>query len=157
MWYIIIGIILVLLLSSNNKSSKKEGQIKDVGMYFMEVHEGYRKNNNVQSVYNESIEDFYFVLGCASQGRLDDIKEIYKNAKQENQLLFNLITDFKPQIDKMTKVSKRVSDAKIGYDMKDGESIGEYESRKLKRSKVFMTEFNYFKNLDLISYLNQKK
>jgi len=49
----------------------------------------------------------------------------------------------------MSKVSKRIEQAPIGSDMKKGESIGEYESRKLMKSKAFMNEFYFFKNLDL--------
>lgn len=156
MWYIIIGIIVVLVLFSGKKKTDSNSEHEDLGMYFMDIYQDLKKNKENSNEFTDSIAEFYCLLGCASQVRIDEIKEMQRDSKDEDPILYGLIQDFKPQIDKMAKVSKRIEDAPIGYDMKDGESIGEYESKKLKKSKVFMTEFTFFKNLDLQNYLKQK-
>lgn len=153
----LLAIIVFYFMRKNKSIEIKAPLVKgtDIGMYFMELHDRIKKQRDYESEFQETIVEFYYLLGCASQGRTDEIKEIYKDSKNENQDLYKLITSFKPQIDKMSKVSKRIADADIGYDMKDGESIGEYESRKLMKSKVFMEEFTFFKNLNLQHYFKK--
>jgi hypothetical protein len=116
-------------------------------MYFMDL-----EKQVVKSEYSDTIEQFYYLLGCACQGRNGEVNQIFKDAKQENNLFHKLIDKLKPQIIKMTKIAKQVEDSSM-KDMKTGESIGEYQSRKLMKRKAFMEEFNYFKNLDLNNYL----
>lgn len=147
MWYLIIGFIVVIVLFSSKKSSEKTTEVKDVGMYFMDLEKQVNK-----SEYSDIIQLFYYLLGCASQGRIGEVNHIYKDAKEENDLFYKLIENLKPQIMKMTKIAKQVEDSSM-EDMKTGESIGEYQSRKLMKRKAFMVEFNYFKNLDLNNYL----
>jgi hypothetical protein len=129
----------------------KKNPSKDLGMYFMDL-----SKNVVSKEFNRTISDFYFALGCASQGRKDDFKTIYKNSKNEDQDLYYLLTTYKERIDKMMKVSARVEAAGIGLDIRDNESTGEYESRKLNKSKVFMDEFNFFVNLSVKNVLKNQ-
>ena len=148
MWYLIIGVIVLFFIFSSKKSvNNKEDKIYDVGLYFMDLEKQIE-----ESEYSDTMRQFYYLAGCASQGRVDELKEIYKEADRED-LFYKLATEMKPKIMKMAKIAKEVDDAAIGNDMKNGESIGEYQSRKLLNRKAFMAEFNYFKNLDLNEYL----
>lgn len=148
MWYLIFAIIVLFILFNSKKSSDIKEETHDVGMYFMDLEK------NVQtSEHSNTIKQFYYLLGCASQGRIDEINQIYKEAKQDDEVFFELAKKMKPQIMKMAKIAKQVDDTNISNDMKNGESIGEYQSRKLMKRKAFMDEFNYFKKLDLNEYL----
>lgn len=150
MWYLIIGVVILFFLFSSKKSViNQEDKIQDVGLYFMDLEKQVEK-----SEHSDTIQQFYYLTGCASQGRLDEIKEIYKDANKED-LFYELATEMKPKIMKMAKIAKEVDNTGIGNDMKNGESIGEYQSRKLMKRKAFMDEFNYFKNLDLNEYLKR--
>ena len=150
MWYLIIGVVILFFLFSSKKSViNQEDKIQDVGLYFMDLEKQVEK-----SEHSDTIQQFYYLTGCASQGRLDEIKEIYKDANKED-LFYELANEMKPKIMKMAKIAKEVDNTGIGNDMKNGESIGEYQRRKLMKRKAFMDEFNYFKNLDLNEYLKR--
>lgn len=150
-----IYIFLKYKFGSKTKKSFTYTSSLDYGMYFMDLHEKTKRNRTDNNSY--LISEFYYVIGCASQGRTDEIKEILNESKEKNTELYLLINHFKLRIDRMAKVGKRIEEAEIGYDMKNNESIGEYQSRKLAKSKVFMEEFNFFKNLDLVDYIKNKQ
>ena len=54
----------------------------------------------------------------------------------------------------MAKIAKEVDDKPIGYDLKNGESIGEYFDRKVSKRPAFMKEFEFFKNFNIEEFLN---
>ena len=71
----------------------------------------------------------------------------FKENEQDN--LYNFFTTYKSQLMKMAKIAEQVENSDIGLDLKDDETIGQYTSRKLSKRKTFMSEFEFFKNLDL--------
>ena len=138
----------------NNQISYQETEIKNkepIGMYFMNLHsELQKKYRETENFY--FLDEYYYLLGCASQGRLDEVKEIIANT--EDELLKTFLDSFEPQILKMAKISKEVDDKPIGNDMKNGESIGEYFDRKISKRPTFMKEYEFFKNFDIHKFIN---
>lgn len=159
MIYIAIFLILVLFLSvakinktsnGNNQNKPKETPVTDVGMYFMNLHQTLEKNRS--EIPNKKVLlDYYWTLGCASQGRVNEVKAMFKECK--NTPLEKVFNQYSPQILKMAKIGKEVDDKPIGHDLKNGESVGEYFDRKVSKRPAYMTEFNFFKNLDIILLL----
>lgn len=123
--------------------------IKDYGLFFMDLYEELKKRETIDSIRKDNYLDFFWLVGLATQGRIDEINEIIEETKIKNPNFHKIANNYKHQLIKMAKVSKRAEESDIGDDIKIGETIGEYISRKkLLKSKVYMTEFNFFKNLD---------
>ena len=118
-------------------------------MYFFDLHDLIKqKNENTSLDYD--LMDCYFVLGLATQGRIEEIKDSINDFKENEQdNLYNFFTTYKSQLMKMAKIAEQVENSDIGLDLKDDETIGQYTSRKLSKRKTFMSEFEFFKNLDL--------
>ncbi len=159
MIYLAIILILILIFSFNkaSKLNKKElGSTKtiqaiSIGGYFFEKSEFIRKNrSNIPN--SQLLMDYYWILGCATQGRVDETKKGIKEAN--NTPLQTFFDSYKPQVMKMAKIAKEVDDKPIGYDLKNGESIGEYFDRKVSKRPAFMKEFEFFKNFNIEEFLN---
>ena len=128
-----------------------ESPVLDVGMYFMNLHQALEKD--ISEIPNKILLlDYYWTLGCASQGRITEVKSMIKESKNTPlELVFNL---YSPQILKMARIAKEVDDKPIGYDLKNGESIGEYFDRKVSKRPAYMSEFNFFKTLNVSELIN---
>lgn len=149
MWYVIVVVIIIILFSLKKKVKEDSGEILDVGLYFMDLQKEASINKS-----SYVLEQFYYILGCACQGRVDELKTIVKETNDDDEL-YDLIQEFKPRIMKMAKIAKEVTGAGISNDMKEEETLGQYESRKLMKRNAFATEFNYFKNLDINNHLKK--
>ncbi|MGY8911238.1 MAG: hypothetical protein ACKVIG_15470 [Flavobacteriales bacterium] len=136
----------------NSQEKKLDySKITDIGLYFMELHDNFKKYG--ESENRDYILEFYWVLGCASQGRSDEVSEILKDAKNNDQSFYEKIQPFETQILRMTKISQKIDESDMN-DLKNGESIGEYQSRKLLKSKIFMKDFDFFNRLEITDIFN---
>ncbi|MGB0884716.1 MAG: hypothetical protein ACPGTG_08355, partial [Flavobacteriales bacterium] len=114
-------------------------------------HDNYKRYGENEN--KDYILDFYWLLGCASQGRIDEVNEILNEAQNEDDFFYDKVQSFKTQILRMTKISQKIDNSDMN-DLKNGESIGEYQSRKLLKSKRFMKEFDFFNNLEVNEIFN---
>ncbi|MBE7686590.1 hypothetical protein F7647_11065 [Tenacibaculum piscium] len=114
---------------------------EDIGMFFMELSQSSINKGSLK-------KEYYFLLGCASQGRIEDINNYYSQLIstdfEEDYITFLNIE--KKRIYKMAKIAEKIENADI-TDLKVGESIGEYTNRKLLKRKLFMNEYDYFRKL----------
>jgi hypothetical protein len=149
---IFIFVIIVVLLANKRKTTNKsipkksiESPVLDVGMYFMNLHQALEKDRS--EIPNKILLlDYYWTLGCASQGRIIEVKSMIKESKNTPlELVFN---QYSPQILKMARIAKEVDDKPIGYD------IGEYFDRKVSKRPAYMSEFNFFKTLNVSELIN---
>lgn len=171
-------LLIKFIKKSNFKAKQQKGKREietsykentDIGMYFMDMYNAAGKRKNI--TYQHELETFYFLVGLASQGRIDEIEEIYEEEIEmvsenlvnyvfkgtnkevidegglENKWLL-FLKEIKPKLLKMSKIAEKVDNMSM-EDIKDGESIGEWQSRKLKKYRTFMNEFEYFKNYDI--------
>lgn len=159
MIYLAIFLIFVVALSliKAGKTSNIKINIENnsnnniaIGMYFMDIFDQLKKSRDYSET-NRLLQDYYWILGCASQGRTDEVKQLIKESKETP--LSHFFDIYKPQIMKMSKIAKEVDDKPIGYDLKNGESIGEYFDRKVSKRPAFMKEFEFFKSFDIESFL----
>jgi len=91
--------LLLFLLYYLNKgtasdSIKKPTKGIDYGVYFMDLSTHLSKCKENRNEFSEIKEEFYYVLGCASQGRTDEIKEFYKSCKTDNITLLQVNSKF---------------------------------------------------------------
>lgn len=175
----LIGIILAVIVlffvfskgreeqkteTSNNKTDieidyKKKYKYEEVGMFFMDLYEKEKKDTNIPSDKQNDICSFYFILGCACQGRIDEINDYYnemlgytkEEIKEEeiNSKYIDFLKKEKTRVYKMAKISEKVSNLELN--LKAGESIGEAEDKQLKKRKTFMREYHYYRNLDILN------
>lgn len=133
-----------------NKNKIKNNYNNAIGMYFMDLAYNLKISKDYSET-NSLLQEYYWALGCASQGRVEEVKQIIKDSSETS--LADFFKIYKPQIMKMAKIAKEVDDKPIGYDLKNGESIGEYFDRKVSKRPAFMAEFEFFKNFDIQSFL----
>lgn len=175
----LIGIILAVIVlffvfskdreeqkteTSNNKTDieidyKRKYKYEEVGMFFMDLYEKAKKDTNIPFDKQNDICSFYFILGCACQGRIDEINDYYnemlgytkEEIKEEeiNSKYIDFLKKEKTRVYKMAKISEKVSNLELN--LKAGESIGEAEDKQLKKRKTFMREYHYYRNLDILN------
>ncbi len=156
---ILLFCIIIFAMVMFSKSQKKNTQsnsannknVASIGMYFMELRTELRKKN-VEIENGFLLQEYYYILGCASQGRLDEMKE---RILDSDAVLGTFFATYNKQLMKMAKIAKEVDEIPIGYDLKNGESIGEYFDRKISKRPAFMKEFEFFKNFDIQQYLKK--
>lgn len=174
-WYIFAGILVFLAVmlwngkeqkkeTSNNKTDieidyKRKYKYEEVGMFFMDLYEKTKKDTRIPFEKQDDICSFYFILGCACQGRIDEIDDYYNEmlgyTKEEieeeeiNSKYIEFLKKEKTRVYKMAKISEKVSNLELN--LKVGESIGEAEDKQLKRRKTFMREYHYYRNLDILN------
>lgn len=125
----------------------------DVSLYFFDLHDLIAKKNIKNSIDN-NLMDYYFVLGLATQGRIDEMNELIEKFKDnEQERLYSFFLKNMPKLMKMAKIAEKVENSDIGSDLKDNETIGQYYSRKLLKRKTFMNEFEFFKNFEINKFL----
>lgn len=146
----------------------------DVGIYFMDLEQYTSKRYDI--IYKHELETYYLILGLACQGRIEEIEDVYRDevenvAELLADYIFNdnderniskrggledkylkFLKEIKPRVMKMAKIAEKVDNMEMN-DLKDGESIGAWQSRKLKGYKTFMNEFEYFKKYDVEKFL----
>lgn len=128
------------------------GTKENVLCYFMDLSKETSKNaRKIGYAKANILEDYYFMLGCACQGRIDEYIEIYKELLQENitglEYHLNLI---KPHLDIVSGISKELEDnKKVITEQKDSESLGECMDRLLKNNIKFITSYNTIKSIYL--------
>lgn len=117
-------------------------------MFFMDLSEDV-KNSDLEDIDAYLLSDYYFMLGCACQGRIKEVQDCYEELilNQSNKKFIEHIALIKPSLMKMGKIAKRIDDSDM-EDLKIGESVGEYFNRKVLNSKVFMREYHYLKSFD---------
>lgn len=141
----------------------------------MDMYNVVKKRGN--NAYQHELEVFYWLVGLASQGRTEEIEDIYKEEADmlaetlasyvfegtnedvidkggiENRWIL-FLKEIKPKLMKMSEIAEKVDKMNM-EDIRVGESIGEWQSRKLKGCKTFMNEFEYFKNYDIETTLKK--
>lgn len=150
--------------TSNNKSDieinyQRNYKYEEVGMFFMDLYEKAKKGIDIPFEKQKDVSDFYFILGCACQGRIDEINDYYKEmlgytkaeiqAEEINSKYIDFLKKEKTRVYKMAKISEKVSNLELN--LKAGESIGQAEDKQLKRRKTFMREYHYYRNLDILN------
>ena len=134
------------------------------GMYFMELYEVCERQRKMSDdsaaiQYFEYASDFYNMLGCACQGRIEDIDDVYNEVINEDSVYpdsyIELLKNIKKDVYSMAKIALRIDESDM-MDMKGNESVGEYADRKLLASKRFMEKYNYFLDFDFLAFYDQK-
>lgn len=136
------------VMATKLENTNPEPSPIDIGMYFMDQYAATQKRRDIFEIKHDLLE-YYFLLGLASQGRTSEITETYIRAEKDfNKAFVDFLNEIKPRLLKMNKVSEKVAQMRI-TDIKSGESVGEWQNRKVKPHKTFMDEFEYFKNFDI--------
>jgi len=174
---IILFIILINFLFTNNKEfynlnkkrdkSKKlnrHSMIRNIGMYNMKKSETYD---------NQLLKNIHYFLGVTFQGRFEEFENLIWEILNEktiygvpiNNNIQNIFIENKDRLITACKIAKKYDD-KIGYDLKESETIGEYFDRKIEKNKKFMEIFTYINNIDfekeihkndnIVTYTGQK-
>jgi hypothetical protein len=165
---IILVITVVVLFTKKSKNTKRKEEIHNKqsihkpnknspGMYFMELYEAAERQRKssietINNPYYEHIGDWFLTLAYACQGRILDVNDSFDYYKDVdcklNKDYVNFMKAEKKQIYAMARIAQRIEDGPIGFDLKDGESIGEYTDRKLLKNKPFMEKYLYYVNFD---------
>lgn len=156
-WIIILGLLIIIitglkqskLKNTSDNHSKVQNNEVEIGMFFM--NESTRIEKSSFDVDKRLIADYYFALGCASQGRLDETKEWLEGFKSTK--LSQFCKDHSSQILKMARIAKEVDDKPM-IGIRNGETTGQYFDRMVSKRPAFMKEFEYFKNFDIQKYLS---
>ncbi len=123
-----------------------------IGMYHMEKYEAVQRDHSV----SDNIRAFHWLMGIVCQGRAEEFHDIQQQILDEScvykdKVDDNFVTWFKansPILIKALMIAKKYEDAEIGYDIKVGETLGQYFDKKISKNKTFMKIYNMYLNPD---------
>lgn len=113
--------------------------------FFMDLQEETSRNSKKIGYFKAGIlGDYYFMLGCACQGRIDDYRGLYEDLMDEEIDKFSVhLRQIKPYLETISEISKNLDNSKTAIqEAKDGETSGECLNRLLKKDAVFMKNYN---------------
>lgn len=119
-----------------------------VQMFFMDLSERARRDKTVSLEERKQAEQYYLMIGLACQGRGREANNYYAIVKKELKDDQEHLKKLKPLLTDIAKIAKKVLGQKV-KNMEVGESVGEYEDRKLSENLDYMQLYNQIQRIYL--------
>ncbi len=120
----------------------------NVQMFFMDLSERAKRDKALSLEERKQAEQYYFMIGLACQGRAREVNSYYAMLKKDMKEDQEHLKEIKPLLTDIAKIAKKVLSQKV-RNMAVGESVGDYEDRKLCESVEYMRLYNQIQRIYL--------